>query len=197
MSTIIKDGTGTGQTLKIDEQNRAHTHAISESLSQNAARSGDAYNINTGVINLTSATISELLYIENLGSNDLHISVIGYLIGNSTGGSGDILLGVNKNITGGTLISGALAPAINENKNVGSKKTLNVNVYKGAEATTQTGGTSFYSSLVGGDAKSYPINTGDIVLPRGSNISLNVTPQTGNTSMDIEIFLSIIEYTIN
>lgn len=197
MSNIIKDGTGTGKVLKVDSSNRAHVHAVTESLSQNASRDGNGYNINTGTITLTTASKSELLYIENVGDNDLHIATIGYLIGNSTGGSGDIELGVNKNITGGTLISGALAPAINENKNCGSKKTLIVNTYKGAEGTTGTGGTPFYSSLIGGAPRSYPINTGDIVIPRGTNISLNITPPTGNTSMDVQIFLSIIEYNLD
>lgn len=196
MSTIIKDGTGGGQTLKIDSQNRAHVHGVMETLSQNASREGEGYNINTGSITLTSSTISELLYIENLGDNDLHVSTIGFLIGNSTGGTGDLEVGVNKNITGGTLI-GSNQPKINENKNCGSKKTLDVQLYSGVEGRTQTGGTEFYSSLLAGDARTYVINTGDIIIPRGTNISLNVTPPSGNTSMTVQIFLSIIEYTIN
>lgn len=194
---IIKDGTGTGKSLKIDEQNRAHTHAIIETLSQNGSRDGNSYNINTGTIVLTSATISELLYIENTGDNDLHVSTIGYLMGGSTGGSGDIVLGVNKNLTGGTLVSLATAPTINENKNVGSKKTLDANIYKGDEGTTGTGGNAFYSTIVGISPKTYIVNTGDIVIPRGGNISLNITPPTGNTSMNVQLFLAVEEYTLN
>ena len=196
MSTIIKNGTGDGHTLRVDSQNRAHVHAVTESLSQNASRAGDGYNINTGNITLTSSSPSELLYIENLGDNDLHISTIGFLIGNSTGGSGNVYVGVNKNITGGTLI-GSNQPKINENKNCGSKKTLDVQLYSGVEGRTATGGIEFYSSLIGSAPSSYPINTGDIIIPRGTNISLNVTPPTGNTSMTVQIFLSIIEYTID
>jgi len=197
MSVELKDGTGTGKLMKVDENNRAHVHAVTETLSQNASSEGDAYNVNTGTIVLTSATLSEVLYIENTGNNDLHISTIGYQLGNSTGGSGNVILGVNKNITGGTIISTATTVSISENKNVGSRKTISATTYKGDEGTTQTGGTPFYASLIGSAPTSYVINTGDIVIPRGGNISLNITPPTGNTSMTVLVFLSIIEYTIN
>lgn len=197
MSETIKDGTGSCYTVAVDKNNRLHTHSVNESLSQNASRIGDAYNINTGNISLTTDTTSEVLYLENVGDNDLHIATIGYLLGNSTGGSGDVEMMVSKNITGGTLISGALTPTINENKNVGSKKTLNVNVYKGVEGATSTGGVPFYSSLIGSAPRSYPISTGDIIISRGGNISLSITPPTGNTSMNVQVFLAIIEYTID
>jgi hypothetical protein len=48
-----------------------------------------------------------------------------------------------------------------------------------------------------GSAKSYVIATGAIVLPKGSSIGVSVTPQASNTSMDIQIFMSVTEYKLD
>ena len=96
MSEQIIDGTGSGKKAMVDKDNRLHTHAVSETIVENSSKNGDSYNINTGTINLTSATKSAVLYFKNNGNFDLHIANIGYLLGNSTDGTGDIILGVDK-----------------------------------------------------------------------------------------------------
>ena len=65
MAEQIIDGTGTGAKVKVDSANRLHTHSVTEDLIEYAASQGDSYNINTGTINLTSATESALLYFKN------------------------------------------------------------------------------------------------------------------------------------
>ena len=70
---------------------------------------------------------------------------------------------------------------------------MTIDAFKGAEGYTLTGGTEAYFSLIAGSARSYIINTGNVVLPKGASIGINVIPQASNSSMDIQIFLSITE----
>lgn len=191
---IINDGKGTGYQAEVDEYNRLQTLSVSLDASQRSAIDGETYNINTGTINLTTANESALLYLKNTGATDLHLTSIGYLLGNSTGGSGDTLMTVKRNPTAGTVVSGATSVDINVNKNFGSTKTLSVNAYKGAEGNTITGGGDAYYSLLPGVSRSYVINTGTLVIPQGSSISVSMTPPTGNTSVDVQVFFAITDY---
>ena len=192
MAEQLIDGTGTGSRARI-KNNRLYTLSISETIAEAAARAGDSYNVNTGVINLTSANKSAVFYLKNNGATDIAILTIGFLLGNSTGGTGDLKVDVVLNPTAGTIVSGALAPLIQANKNAGSSKSLTLDVYKGAEASTITDGSPWYDSLLAGAARPYVIATGSIILPKGSSVGVNITPQASNTSMDCEIFLSLIE----
>ena len=194
MAEIIESGGITPNKLIIDSKGRANVYAVTETIVENAAENGDSFNVNTGTINLTSANKSALLYLKNNGEEDVVISAIGYLMGNSTGGSGDVLAEVLRNPTAGTIVSGAAAVDVNVNKNFGSSQSLTVDAYKGAEANTFTDGEIAYKSLLPGAARGYVIATGSVVIPNGSSIGVELTPQTGNTSMDIQVFLSIIKY---
>lgn len=169
------------------------TKALTQEELEAAAEDGRSYNINTGSITLTSANKSACLYVKNNSTKDIIIPLAGFLIGNSTGGTGDLLLEIVRNPTTGTIVSGAGAVAVEANKNFGSNKTLTVDAFKGAEGNTITDGTTAYYSLLNSAGRQYVINTGWVVLPKGSSIGINVTPQASNTSMNIQCFLSIIE----
>lgn len=191
---IILDGAGTGYAAEIDDKNRLQTLSVTLDVGQRSAIDGDTYNINTGSINLTTANESALLYLKNTGTSSLHVTTIGYLIGNSTGGTGDLELKVLRNPTTGTIVDNATAVNVNINKNFGSTKTLDATMYKGAEGYTFTNGGDAYYSLQPNSGRAYLINTGTLVLPQGSSIGVSAAPQTGNTSMDIQIFLAITDY---
>lgn len=191
---IILDGSGNGYAAEVDNKNRLQTLSVTLDVGQRSAIDGDTYNINTGSINLTTANESALLYLSNTGTSSLHITTIGYLIGNSTGGTGDLELKVLRNPTTGTIIDNATAVDVNINKNFGSTRTLDATVYKGAEGYTFTNGSDAYYSLQPNSGRAYLINTGTLVLPQGSSIGVSAVPQTGNTSMDIQIFLAITDY---
>lgn len=192
MAEQLIDGTGTGDRAKI-KNNRLYTLSISETIAESAARAGDSYNLNTGTISLTTANKSAVFYLKNNGNVDIAILSIGFLLGNSTGGAGDLKVDVVLNPTAGTVISGALPLLIETNKNAGSSKALTLNTYKGAEGATITDGSPWYESLLAGAARPYVIATGSIILPKGSSVGVNITPQAGNTAMNCEVFLSIIE----
>ena len=189
----IQDGTGNGYQAKVDSQNRVLAKSVSVLQSEDASSDGRSYNINTGTINLTTAGESGVLYIKNTGLNDIKITSVGFLLGNSTGGTGDLELKIYKNTTTGTLVSGASAVSINQNKNFGSSKTLSATTYKGAEGSTITNGTLTYSSLLAGAARTYVIATGDVDLTSGASMAVSITPQTSNTSMDVQVFAGAIE----
>jgi len=191
---IINDGKGTGYQAKVDVNNRLQTLSVSLAAAQASAIEGDTYNINTGTINLTSANESALLYLKNNGIKDIHVTTIGYLLGNSTGGSGDLDLNVKRNPATGTIVSGANAVDVNINKNFGSTKTLTIDAFKGAEGSTLTNGDIAYYSLQPNSGRAYLINTGTLVIPQGSSIGISIIPQTGNTSMDVQVFLAVTEY---
>ena len=70
--SIIQDGAGTGNRVKV-RGNKLFSHTITEDESLHASENGDAYNINTGTIGLTSTTASGVLYIKNNESRDLVI----------------------------------------------------------------------------------------------------------------------------
>lgn len=190
MTHMIKDGTGTSYLAKVNSENRMFTDAVERNHSQDAAIKGDAYNINTGVITLTSANKSAVLYVKNNAADNLYIDTLFYLIGNSTGGSGDMLITVLRNPTAGTIISNATAVEMNANRNFGSSKTLDVDDYKGAEGYTFTDGTKIIESIFNQSATRAAIAVGTIVLTQGTSIGIDVTPATGNTNLDVEFAVS-------
>ena len=197
MSEQIIDGTGSGKRVKVDSQNRLHTHSVTEGLVEHASANGNSYNINTGTMTLTSSTESSLLYLKNNADADVHIASIGYLMGNSTGGIGDINITVLRNPSLGTVVTDAVIVDINQNKNVGSSKNLTADAFKGGEGKTITNGEPLYYSLVAGSARGYVIETGTIVIPKGGSIGIKLTPQTSNTSMGVQVFMSVTEYKID
>lgn len=195
MAEQIVDGTGAGYRVRVDSSNRIHTYSVIESASAYASESGNAYNFNTGSITLTSASKSGVFYLKNNGDNPLVIETLFYILGNSTGGSGNVIVTVRRNPTTGTLISGASAMEIaGVNRNFGSSKALSVYAYKGAEGSTVTDGTKVIETILNQTAQRVVVTAGDIILPKGASISIEITPATGNTSLACEFAASVYEY---
>lgn len=187
----ITDGTGKGYQGKIGSDNRFWTDSITRPQSQSASLSGNSFNINTGVINLTSANKSAVLYVKNNGLNDVVIEGIFYLIGNSTGGSGDMLITVLRNPTAGTIISNASDVELKAvNRNFGSPNIPTIDAYKGAEGNTFTDGDKVIESIFNQSPTRAYIDAGYIILPKGASIGFEITPATGNTSLDVEFALA-------
>ena len=193
MTQQILDGTGDGYLVKVTSENRLLTDSVTLSQSSNSSFTGDSYNVNTGVINLTSANKSAVFYMKNNeGEKNMVIDALFYLIGNSTGGSGDMLITVLRNPTAGTIIDGASDMEMaGVNRNFGSAKTITGNFYKGAEGNTFTNGDKVIESIFNQSATRAAINVGAIILTPGSSIGIDITPATSNTSLDVEFAASI------
>lgn len=196
-SVTIKDGTGSGYISKVSQNNRLLVSATVEDLRDHAAESGNKFNINTGDITLTSAAKTTVLYLKNNEDDPLLVNGIIYLLGNSTGGSGDGKMDVIRNPTAGDIITNAnnvaTGTGIESNLNFGSTKTLTADMYKGATGETVVSGSDgiSISTILSTPSGRNALNVGAITIPRGSSIAIDYTPQTGNTSQTIQVALSV------
>ena len=193
MAESIIDGRGTGSLAKVDGKGNLHTDSTVFSRGERASTEGEAFNINTGIIKLTSANKSSVFYLKNNQDYPMVIDTFFYLIGNSTGGSGDMIISIIRNPTNGTIVSGAVDCEMHGvNRNFGSSNTIeNSLIYKGAEANTITNGVKFIESIFNQSPTRAAIGVGAIIIPKGSSISVEITPATGNTDVDIQVGLSL------
>ena len=194
MSDYIQDGTGTGYRAEVDDKNRLRTLSIAQSSGTQAALDGDLYNVNTETINLTSDSASSLLYLKNTDTVPWIIDRVFYNAAVSTGGTSDFLAEIVANPTAGTLISGATATTPH-NLNFSSTKTLGGLAYKGAEGSTITDGTVRVSTIIPASGTRVLIGFDSIVMDAGSSLAVKITPQTGNTSMDIQVGVNLHRFT--
>lgn len=198
---IIQDGHGTAAKAKVSKSGRVSTAALTLPAEQLASRQGNGFNVNTGQITLTSANKSALVYIKNTNvvALNLIIPAFIYMFGPSTGGTGMVLVQVERGPTAGTLVSGGTSfDAVN--RHFGSTKSLTATVLKGSEGSTLTGGTVIFESLVSPSSRNV-VTVGAVILPPNSTVGITVTPQASNTSMlvmlALEIYLGTFDEELN
>ena len=183
MTFEIKDGTGTGNKVKVDANFRAHVDAIERTEEEAATNRGDAYNVNSGLVTITSVDEQGLLYIKNNDERDFRITSIIVILGPSTSGSATDTTRVRiyKNPTTGTLISEATAADTNSNDNFGSSNTFTADTYKGDASATVTDGSVHIESLISpGNRVPFLIN---MTLTPGDSAAVTVEANDSNTSM--------------
>ena len=190
--TVIYDGAGTGKQARVDNKNRLDVHSSFYPEERDENLEGNAYNLNTGELTLTSANESAVMYFKNNESFDYVVVGIAVGLGPSTGGdSSDIpIIKIIRNPTAGTVVSDATAVDINSNRNFGSTNTLTAYVYKGGEGKTLTDGSDHLLFYQKSDGRLFA--TIEEVLPKGASIGVKVTPQTSNTSM--KCYAALIGY---
>jgi hypothetical protein len=133
---IITDGTGTGGAAKVNGDNRLYVDAITTTIQADANEKGNAYNLNTGVINLSSGSETAVMYLKNTDPTKLlHITAFAVGLGPSTGGVSTEIpkITIIRNPTAGSILSTPTNIDINSNRNYGSSNTLTVDAYKGEE----------------------------------------------------------------
>ena len=179
---IIQDSS-TGATAKVSVNNRLQVHSITTSEASTAATEGDGYNINTGLITLTDAAESGVLYIQNNEDRDLQIEFLEMILAPSTGGAitDTTRVRVYRNPTGGTLISGAVLVSNNQNRNFGTNRTLTADTYKGATGNTIIGGDVIMEVFVNPSEREFL--SIDMTLTKGDSIAVSYEPNDSNTSM--------------
>lgn len=190
MSIQIQDGTGSGYRAQVTSENKLQAQAIVETQADHHSERGKRFNINTGDITLTgNATTSAVFYFKNNEDEDFHITTVIYNLGTSTGGSGDSVIEIIRNPTAGTLVSNALAVAIDSNFNFGSAVDLSATAYKGAEGYTLTDGTTFASTRASSGGR-IALTIGEIIIPKGSSFGIKYTTQASNTSQKCQFAVS-------
>lgn len=190
MSETIKDGMGDGYQARVSPNHQLRTVAVSLSEVADASAKGNSYNINTGVIGLTSTTESGVLYFENQesplnGESDVVIDAIAIGIDSlgTTSGMSQITLVRNP-----TSVSFSTAVDMNQNRNFGSTNSLDSLAYKGAEAATVTGGDDIAIFFQNAGTRGY--YTVDMELSKGSSIAIKMDTQT--TAGTTNIYAALI-----
>ena len=185
MTDSIRDGVGTGSRARVNENNRLHVHAVTTSEDSAAGKAGDSYNINTGIITLTDAVDTPILYLKNNESKSLHVEAIAVGMGPSTGGTGGIpKVTVVRNPT---TIDFSADVDIKTNRNYGSEKTLDITAYKGNTGATMSGGDDHLLLFQTTNGRLFA-EIDEIITPNKA-IGVKIDPQASNTSMDVYVAL--------
>jgi hypothetical protein len=191
MAEIIKDGTGKGNTAKVDNNNQLHTFSVTESEQRQASQIGNEYNINTGTIAYTGTGDSSMIYFKNDEDTDFVVTAVAVGLGTRSATVTDSAnVTIIRNPTGGDLISDATAVSINSNTNFGSSNALSSTtlIYKGKDGGTITGGTE-HALLYMTDGRLYA--SLNIELPKGSSVAVKIDL---NTSGGANAYCALIGY---
>ena len=187
---MIKDGTGHGYLAKVDADNLLHTRSVQEGEALHSNLEGNAYNLNTGVITLTDAAETPVIYFKNNAEDRFIIESVVLGVWGSDGDGLDMLATFIRNPTTGTIISSPTDVPINSNRNYGSTNSLNADVYVGGTGATLTDGDDHILVRITEESRGFiGINE---VLPKGTSFGVKLTPPTGNTSMNC--YVAVIGY---
>lgn len=182
---IIEDGKGSGRTAGVDEKNRVITQADTRSEINAAIVRSAAFFSNSPVITLTSDNPSGLFFIRNDGLASIYIEEVLLCLGESTGGAGGtVLVSGSRNAAGGTILSGGTIGA-NTCQNFGSSRIAEATIRYGSEGATI--GTSPNSGILVPTQSQINTAASRIYLPQGTSYALQITPPTGNTSLDATV----------
>lgn len=177
-----------GTNARVSDTQRVAVEAITQEEQDEAAVKGWKFNVNTGDITLTNATKTSVLYIKNNGDYDIVINNLIYNLGNTTGGSGDVLIEALRNPTAGGIITNAnnvaIGPTVAANENFASTNLLEGLFYKGATGETALSGQDglTLSTRSADNAIRIMLSQLDLVLPKGTALGIDYTPPSGNTS---------------
>jgi len=190
MSVTLKDGSS-GNIARVDDKKRLRTKAVTESESLDATHGSRAYNINTGTISLTSSTVSGILYFKNNENESFILEALAVGVGGAGTTTESSVITLIRNPTTGTLISGASAVAMNQNRNFGTSNTLSDSLaYKGVEGSTVTDGDAIAQFFQGAGGRLFAgIN---FELQKGN--SLAITIDTNTSSGTTIVYAALIGY---
>lgn len=178
MGFTIEDGTGKGNSVKINTNNRMFVNSIQKSEDLSATDIGNSYNINTGILNFSSGTTaSALLYLKNNEDQNLIIDSFAVGIGKPSGTANqqDIpVITLVRNPTGGGIVGSALPVAQNQNRNFGSSKTLTADIYAGSNTFDVTGGDNIAQFFQGVNGRLFA--SIGFELTKGDSAALTINP---------------------
>lgn len=189
MSLMLIDGTGQGYRAKVSSNNRLITASVIRSEAEQAAVDGNLYFANSPIITLTSGSGSGVFYIKN--NEDVDVSILQCVItvgySNATGA---VLVGGSRNTAGGTVESGGTAGTFT-NQDFGSSSTIDMDVFFGTEGSAL--GTPTTSGAYVAQGTQFETVASRIVLGPGNSFGVQVTPPSGNTSMDLTLRILVSE----
>jgi len=197
MAEQLIDGRGSGNRAGVNQNKQQLTFSIAQTETQQATLNGDSYNINTGIIGLTSTTESGVLFFKNdeppvNGESTFAIDSLVIGIDDQGTQAGACTIFVVKNPTASSFTTDV---DINENRNFGSSNTLSSSTlaYKGIEGGTFAGGTDIVLSYQNAGTRGfYPL---ELILPKGSSIGIKIDTQT--TAGTTNVYCAILGRRLN
>ena len=178
---IINDGTGTGDTAKVNVENRLDVEAVNRPIVQHInEKYAKVYTLSFDAIDPVGAD-DYFVYLKNTGTKDFHVThirvrttVIGVLeIHNVTG---------TASFTSGNDI----AP---ENLTIGSSNTITATIKTDTDTTNlSNAGVLFYQRLAVADTDYLLKVDAHIIIPPGQSIALLWDTATGALSGNITMY---------
>lgn len=178
MTTIIKDGTGSGYSAKINSQNQLITGGtVSEQRTLESLR-GHYIEATTGMVELTDAYESALLLITN--NTDGHYIVDRVFVDcfASTGGTGPATI---RYYFDAVVVGGASATITNTLAGSGAPSGISA-----TKSMTSFSGSSWWLGVVPTEIP-FSLSEGRIAIPQGHSFLVSITAPAGNTSMNLNI----------
>jgi hypothetical protein len=199
MTTIIKDGTGSGANAKVSlVSNRLFTDSKSSTVLERYSEDGRGFFITSFKVALTSDNESCIIYIKNTSEDKLVLHQIRYQTTASTGGTGLYQTTALINPTGGTIVTGTdgvdynTSIAFNNDLSQQASNPFDGVIRVGLEGTTATGLLPGIPSIL---SESGVVQfDSSFIFPKGSSGAILVTPPSGNTSC--EVIVEAITYYI-
>ena len=187
MAESLIDGTGSGNSAKVDKNKSLHTYTVSQTETQQGTDKGNSWNISTG--NVTISGASGLLYLRN--DEDVDFIIDSIAVGLGAGTVSDIPeITLIKGVSTGTLVSAADVAPIVQNRNFGSSKILKstTHVYKGVDGSTITNGSDVALFYQGASSRLFA--SVDFDLTRGTSAAIKIDPKL--SSGTIKCYVAII-----
>lgn len=184
----LEGGNNPGNRVYVSDNGEAKTFSVSVTDQSNQSVKGKAFNLNSGLITLTDAVETPIFFLRNdTEIEPLIVPKVFYTIFPSTGGTGKVKINLYKQITGGTILDATDLVLQNFNASDSSVLAGSTTSKIGATGVTFSGGTIWPEIVLLGPSIRSATDFETIVLPRGSNLLVTLTPPVGNTSMEVEL----------
>lgn len=189
MGFEITDGTGKGNKVAVNNNNRLLVRSVSEDTFQRSAELGDAFFAGAPITNISVATEVAVLHIKSNEDQPLVLGNFLFMSEDSSVGAGAYYTVKWYKNSGGMSNGTAFTPL---NQNFGSSKTLDGTFEYGNGSTSTISGT-FVAAL------SFPTGVfqnfgANLVLEKGSEVVFTVQAPATNTSMNFYLGTRLIRY---
>lgn len=190
MPITIVDGKGSGREAAVNKANQLDVH--SESLPESSAATirGDAYNMNTGLVSMTDAVVTPLMYLKN--TQDEPYLLTHFAIGAGIVASATAPINVTM-IRNPTSVDFSTAMSQNQNRNFGSTKTFTGDVFEGVTDDTVTGGDTIATFFLNANSRLFAGI--DFVLTKSDSVCFTIDCNQGSGT--VIVYGALIGYYVD
>ena len=175
---IFEDGTGGGNRVKVDSENRMHTFAVVEPEDKHINKEGKVWSIHLSV---TPAGANDyFFYLKNTGTEQVSISDVRI--------SSTVATQVTYEHVSGTPIYVTGTDASVTNRNLGSSNAPEVTAKYDTDITgLSTSGILFFEECANADTRYKLSTSSNIIIPQGQAIAFKRVAATGQIDCVISL----------